>query len=343
MSVALRSLGKRFGGLDVLREVGIEVGDGEFVALVGPSGCGKSTLLRVVAGLEDATSGDVLIDGRRVNDVPPQGRDVAMVFQSYALFPHLSAGDNIGYGPRVRGEPAAEAASAVARAAGILGLGALLARRPGQLSGGQRQRVAMGRAIVRGPRAFLFDEPLSNLDAQLRVHMRAEVRALHARMGRSTLYVTHDQTEAMTMADRVVVLRGGVVEQAGRPLDLYDRPANAFVAGFIGSPSMVMLPAEGRGGRLLLGDGTDAGAAPVAGPVTLGIRPEAFVADPAGPFALRVEVVEATGAETHLVGTVAGSPARALLRGRPGARAGEEVRLGAPDRHLFDAATGARL
>jgi multiple sugar transport system ATP-binding protein len=346
MSVSLRSLGKRFGPQRVLEGITFDVAEGEFVALVGPSGCGKSTLLRIVAGLEDASEGDLLIDGRRVNDLRPQERNVAMVFQSYALFPHLSTRENIAYGPKVRGEAPARVEGAVATAARTLGLDALLDRMPRALSGGQRQRVAMGRALVREPAVFLFDEPLSNLDAALRVHMRAEIRALHRQVGRSALYVTHDQTEAMTMADRVVVLRAGRVEQVGAPLDLYDRPANAFVAGFIGSPAMSMLPGVAGAGGVRLADGAWLPLARVLphGPVTVGIRPEALRRDPDGSIALAAEVVEATGAETHVVGRAAGVPARALFRDRRRPAVGEVLRLAASeaDLHVFDA-NGDRL
>jgi multiple sugar transport system ATP-binding protein len=345
--VELRSLGKRFGAATVLEDVSLRIEPGEFVALVGPSGCGKSTLLRVIAGLEEITSGDLLVGGRRINDLRPQDRNIAMVFQSYALFPHLSTRDNIGYGPRIRREEPGRARQAIAGAAQTLGLTALLDRKPAQLSGGQRQRVAMGRAILREPDLFLFDEPLSNLDAQLRVHMRAEIKAMHRRMGRTTIYVTHDQTEAMTMADRVVVLRAGRIEQEGPPLDLYDRPANTFVASFIGSPSMTMLPARTEGSRLRLPDGADLGPIPATLPneVTLGIRPEAFRRDPAGPIAFAVDLVEATGAETHLIGRIAGHPARVLLRDRLRVSPGETVPLSAAasDLHLFDPESGARL
>jgi multiple sugar transport system ATP-binding protein len=327
--------------------VNLLIRPGEFVALVGPSGCGKSTLLRVIAGLEEASEGDLLVGGRRINDLRPQHRNIAMVFQSYALFPHMTVRENIAYGPRIRGEAKDGIDGAVRKAATTIDLAHLLDRRPAQLSGGQRQRVAMGRAIVREPDLFLFDEPLSNLDAQLRVHMRAEIKSLQRRMGRTTIYVTHDQTEAMTMADRVVVLRSGRIEQEGSPLELYDRPANIFVAGFIGSPAMTMLPARVEAGRLKLEDGTQVATAPAGLPavITLGIRPEAFRPDPAGPLQLTVELVETTGAETHLIGRIAGLPARVLLRDRVQPAAGEVVRLATnpADLHLFDVASGVRL
>src|SRR5512141_291852 len=246
-SVALRQVRKRFGSTEVVRGVDIAIADGEFCVLVGPSGCGKSTLLRMIAGLEEITHGEVKIGSTVVNRVAPKERDIAMVFQNYALYPHMTVRDNMSFALTLAKKPKAEIASRVARAAEILGLAAYLDRYPRQLSGGQRQRVAMGRAIVRDPQVFLFDEPLSNLDAKLRVQMRTEIKELHQRLKTTSIYVTHDQIEAMTMADRIVVMRDGVVEQVGDPLTLYDSPANTFVAGFIGSPAMNMLPATVRG------------------------------------------------------------------------------------------------
>ena len=233
----LTDICKRYGSLTVIEKLSLAIDDGEFVVLVGPSGCGKSTLLRMIAGLEAISAGDLMIGGARANDIPPQKRDTSMVFQSYALFPHMSVRDNISFGPRVRGEPKDETERRIKKAAEILNLGDYLDRKPGQLSGGQRQRVAMGRAIVRDPKVFLFDEPLSNLDAKLRIQMRTEIKALHQKLGTTIVYVTHDQIEAMTMADRIVVMNGGNIEQVGSPLELYDNPANTFVAGFIGSPA----------------------------------------------------------------------------------------------------------
>ncbi len=241
---------KAYGSLEVLHGVSIDIADGEFVVLVGPSGCGKSTLLRMLAGLEDITSGEIAIDGRVVNALPPKARDIAMVFQSYALYPHMTVGENMGFSLRLARAPKDELRARVGKASGMLGLDAYLARYPRQLSGGQRQRVAMGRAMVRDPKVFLFDEPLSNLDAKLRVAMRSEIKLNHQRLRTTTIYVTHDQIEAMTMADRIVVMHDGVVEQIGTPLDLYDTPANLFVAGFIGSPSMNMLGGRIAGWRL---------------------------------------------------------------------------------------------
>src|SRR6476646_8705956 len=240
-SVAIRGVRKAFGATNVIHGVDVAIADGEFVVLVGPSGCGKSTLLRMIAGLENITSGQISIGGRVVNHLPPKERDVAMVFQNYALYPHMTVAANMAFSLKLRGAPQAEIDARVKRAADILGLAPYLQRFPRQLSGGQRQRVAMGRAIVRDPQVFLFDEPLSNLDAKLRVQMRTEIKELHQRLKTTTIYVTHDQIEAMTMADKIVVMRDGIVEQIGAPLELYDRPNNIFVAGFIGSPAMNML------------------------------------------------------------------------------------------------------
>src|SRR6188768_3401743 len=288
-SVAIRDVRKAFGATAVIHGVDISIRDGEFVVLVGPSGCGKSTLLRMIAGLENITGGEIRIGDRVVNRLPPKERDVAMVFQNYALYPHMTVADNMAFSMKLRGAPKSEIDERVNRAAAILGLSQLLQRFPRQLSGGQRQRVAMGRAIVRDPQVFLFDEPLSNLDAKLRVQMRTEIKELHQRLKTTTIYVTHDQIEAMTMADKIVVMRDGRIEQVGAPLDLYDRPDNLFVAGFIGSPAMNMLPGvvrrNGAGTRVELAEGGN-----VAGPgvpddgreVIYGIRPEHLaLAEPA--------------------------------------------------------------
>src|ERR1700716_727104 len=256
-SVAIRDVRKAFGAVQVIHGVDIAIDDGEFVVLVGPSGCGKSTLLRMIAGLENITGGEIRIGERVVNNVPPKERDIAMVFQNYALYPHMTVADNMSFSMRLRGAPKQEIETRVKRAAEILGLTALLERFPRQLSGGQRQRVAMGRAIVRDPQVFLFDEPLSNLDAKLRVQMRTEIKALHQRLGTTTVYVTHDQIEAMTMADKIVVMHDGLVEQIGAPLALYDRPDNLFVAGFIGSPAMNFVSGRISGGKVLTQAGAD--------------------------------------------------------------------------------------
>ena len=354
-TVRLQDVAKRYGAVQVIQGIDLDIADGEFVVLVGPSGCGKSTLLRMVAGLEPISGGTLLIGGARANDIPPQKRNISMVFQSYALYPHLSARDNIAYGPRLRREPKPEIEAKVGRAAGILNLFDYLDRLPRALSGGQRQRVAMGRAIVREPAVFLFDEPLSNLDAKLRVQMRAEIKALHRRLGTTILYVTHDQVEAMTMADRIVVMNEGRVEQVGTPAELYDRPANVFVAGFLGSPAMSFFPVEITGGpagpkaRAL--DGTliplpvQAGIADRS-QIVLGIRPEAFALTAnTSPFMLAVDLVEPTGAETHLHGTLAGTAVVAALPGRHMISPGERVplELDTASIHLFDPASGARI
>ena len=254
-SVTIGQVEKYFGRTHIIKGVSIDIADGEFCVLVGPSGCGKSTLLRMIAGLEEISAGDIHIGDKRVNQMPPKERDIAMVFQNYALYPHMTVRDNMAFSLLLAKQPAAKIAERVDIAAGILGLHALLDRYPRQLSGGQRQRVAMGRAIVRDPQVFLFDEPLSNLDAKLRVSMRTEIKELHQRLKTTSIYVTHDQIEAMTMADKIVVMRDGVVEQIGSPLDLYDHPANQFVAGFIGSPSMNFLPGVVRGGQVVLSHG----------------------------------------------------------------------------------------
>src|SRR5271170_1939509 len=351
-SVQIRDVRKSFGNFEVLHGVTIPIEDGAFVVLVGPSGCGKSTLLRMLAGLENITSGTISIGDRVVNNVQPKERDIAMVFQNYALYPHMTVADNMGFSLKLRGANADEIKKGVARAAEILALTPLLDRYPRQLSGGQRQRVAMGRAIVRDPQVFLFDEPLSNLDAKLRVQMRAEIKELHQRLKTTTIYVTHDQVEAMTMADRIVVMRDGVVEQAGLPLDLYDRPATLFVAGFIGSPAMNLFKGSIRvDGRLSFV--TDGGvelplkSAPSGSdgrPCLYGIRPE-HLALGGGPMKAEVSVVEPTGSETQLFAKVGGQKIVGVFRERVVARPGEIFML-APNLdavHLFDGETGARL
>src|SRR5436853_235748 len=280
-SVAIRDVRKAFGATEVIHGVDVNIGDGEFVVLVGPSGCGKSTLLRMIAGLENITSGEIRIGERVVNRVPPKARDIAMVFQNYALYPHMTVAANMGFSLMLRGAPKKEIEQRVNWAADILGLRALLGRYPRQLSGGQRQRVAMGRAIVRDPQVFLFDEPLSNLDAKLRVAMRTEIKELHQRLKTTTVYVTHDQIEAMTMADKIVVMHDGIVEQIGTPLELYDRPDNQFVAGFIGSPAMNFLHGKVKLNGAASFEGpngvsialTTAPAASQGLPVVLGFRP----------------------------------------------------------------------
>jgi multiple sugar transport system ATP-binding protein len=292
---------KSYGALTVLKDFSIEVTDGEFVVLVGPSGCGKSTMLKILAGLEEASAGTIRIGGRDVTDLAPGDRDIAMVFQNYALYPHLTVASNMGFGLKMRGTPADVIARRVKEAARILDVEHLLDRRPRQLSGGQRQRVALGRAIVREPQAFLMDEPLSNLDAKLRVHMRAEIGALHQRLGVTTIYVTHDQIEAMTMANRIVIMRDGEIQQIADPETMFERPANLFVAGFIGSPGMNILTGTAQAGTVNL-FGQDVPVTSAAnGPVTIGLRPEHLVAGP-GPasFVARPSLVESLGSEKYI-------------------------------------------
>ena len=357
-SVGIRDVKKTFGSTRVIQGVSVDIQDGEFVILVGPSGCGKSTLLRMIAGLEYISGGEIRIGDRVVNDVPPKERDIAMVFQNYALYPHMTVRDNMAFSMKLRKAPKAEIDERLAKAAGILGLGALLDRYPRQLSGGQRQRVAMGRAIVRDPQVFLFDEPLSNLDAKLRVAMRTEIKELHQRLKTTTVYVTHDQIEAMTMADRIVVMHDGIVEQVGAPLELYDKPDNLFVAGFIGSPAMNLIPGKLRtngaltfvaegGLEMPLGDVHAAAhgiAASDGRQVVLGVRPEHFVISPDGAPA-EVVVVEPTGSETLLAIRAGGVELTCVLRDRSLPKPGDLIHL-RPDpglAHLFDAATGRRL
>ena len=344
--VKIRKLQKSYGAVKVVHAVDVDIPDGEFVVLVGPSGCGKSTLLRMIAGLEAITSGTISIGNRVVNNLPPAERDIAMVFQNYALYPHKTVAANMGFALKMARMDRAEIDSRVARAAEILGLEPYLARFPRELSGGQRQRVAMGRAIVRNPQVFLFDEPLSNLDAKLRVQMRSEIRELHQRLQTTTVYVTHDQIEAMTMADRIVVMREGRIAQQGAPLDLYDRPANTFVAGFIGSPSMNLIPGVARAGRIEA-DGLSLPAPDGAAEgrrVIWGVRPEHLaLAD--GGIAATVVVVEPTGSETHVVLRIGSHDAVAVFRERHAFRPGEVIHL-APRAglvHLFDEATGDRI
>ena len=344
---------KAYGAIEVLHGVSVDIADGEFVVLVGPSGCGKSTLLRMIAGLEDISGGTISIDGRVVNDLPPKQRDISMVFQNYALYPHMTVRENMGFSLKLRKSPKADIDIRVAEAAGILGLGEYLDRYPKQLSGGQRQRVAMGRAIVRQPAVFLFDEPLSNLDASLRVQMRAEIRALHDRLQSTSIFVTHDQVEAMTMADRIVVLQDGNVEQIGAPLDLYDNPANLFVATFIGSPSMNLIKGKARivngeifveaGNNVLLPAGSHHKV--VEGQdVTYGIRPEHLEIAEDG-FEGTVGVVEPTGSETMVFVHLGGRDMLALFRERHHFAPGQVIKL-KPRKdaaHIFDSATGKRV
>ncbi|EYD74779.1 Maltose/maltodextrin transport ATP-binding protein MalK [Rubellimicrobium mesophilum DSM 19309] len=337
--IELSGIAKSYGGTEVLRDVDLAVGEGEFVVLVGPSGCGKSTLLRMIAGLEPISAGELRIGGRRMNEVPPRGRDIAMVFQSYALYPHMTVARNMGFPMEIAHRPKAERAGPVARAAEVLGLQKLLDRYPRALSGGQRQRVAMGRAIVRQPQAFLFDEPLSNLDAALRVEMRLEIARLHHRIGATTVYVTHDQVEAMTLADRIVVMNAGRIQQVGTPMDLYDRPANRFVAGFIGSPTMNMVEGTPVPDGLRLADGTVWPAPP--GARALGIRPEHLHVSPDGTgLRAEVQLIERLGSDTNLFCEAPGvGPLLARVHGDVNVALGSTVVL-TPDLarlHPFDA------
>jgi multiple sugar transport system ATP-binding protein len=353
-SIELADIRKSYGAVPVIHGVDIAIEDGEFVVLVGPSGCGKSTLLRMIAGLEGITGGTLSIGGRVVNSLPSKDRDIAMVFQNYALYPHMTVAQNMGFSLKLRGAPKEEVARRVEHAARILALEPYLGRRPKELSGGQRQRVAMGRAIVRDAAVFLFDEPLSNLYAKLRVAMRAEIKQLHQRLKITTFYVTHDQTEAMTMADRIVVMRDGVVEQIGAPLEIYDRPASTFVAGFIGMPAMNLLegsrdaddPAMFRTqGGLALPLSTRRAQPGPAVPLVYGVRPDALLVDDAEGFPATVSVIEPTGAETLVIAGIEGGEVSVLLRERVSLRPGQQIRLGVRpgSEHLFDAATGTRV
>jgi multiple sugar transport system ATP-binding protein len=349
--VTLRGVTKSFGSASVIKGVDLAIGDGEFCVFVGPSGCGKSTLLRMIAGLEDISGGELRIGGRDMTRVGPSDRGVAMVFQSYALYPHMTVAENIGFGLRMTGHPKQVIAERTDAAAKMLQLDQLLSRKPGQLSGGQRQRVAIGRAIVRNPDVFLFDEPLSNLDAALRVQMRTEISRLHQEIGATMIYVTHDQVEAMTMADRIVVLSGGRIEQVGSPLELYHRPRNLFVAGFIGSPKMNVIDVEvapsgpGKVGVRLPGGVTldldTHGAAVPSGPMKLGIRPEHVVAAGQGDAVLeaRVRLAEHLGSETiFFVSLADGSEITVKADGLAPQRPGDAFSIGVPARacHLFD-------
>ena len=351
-SVEFRRLVKRYGSLEVVHAIDLVIADGEFIVLVGPSGCGKSTTLRMLAGLEDISDGEILINSRTVNEIEPRNRDIAMVFQDYALYPHMSVYENMAFSLRYRNTPRAEIGARVREAAEILGLTPYLARKPKQLSGGQRQRVAMGRAIVRKPQVFLFDEPLSNLDAKLRVAMRTEIKELHQRLKTTTVYVTHDQIEAMTMADKIVVMHDGLVEQIGAPLELYDKPQNMFVAGFIGSPSMNFLKGIVRANGKLEFEGPGRARLPLAAAPTgsdgrtavYGVRPEHFALADDGSEAV-VQVIEPTGSELQVVAKLGGEEIIAVFRERHQFKPGDKIRL-KPDPwlvHLFDESTGKRL
>ena len=347
-TVSFRTIKKSFGKTDILHGISFDIRDGEFVVLVGPSGCGKSTLLRMLAGLEDITSGEILIDDRVVNELESKDRDIAMVFQSYALYPHMTVRENMAFSLRLRKADASVTQERVAHAARILNLEHLLERYPRELSGGQRQRVAMGRAIVRDPKVFLFDEPLSNLDAKLRVAMRAEIKELHQRLKTTTVYVTHDQIEAMTMADRIVVMHDGIIEQIGTPLELFDRPGNLFVAQFIGSPAMNVLKGVVQG-QSVQADGAHWPMGHTAGvkdgqSVHYGIRPTDIALSSQGVEA-KVVVVEPTGAETELLVQVGQSQLTVVLHGRTAVQPGDTVHLSVDtDKvHLFDGQSEQRI
>ncbi len=326
--VSLRGVRKSYGSTQVIHGVSMDIADGEFIVILGPSGCGKSTLLRMVAGLEVITAGEIAIGERVVNDLEPKDRDIAMVFQNYALYPHMSVYENMAYGLRIRGMPKAEIDARVQNAAGILELTTFLGRKPRELSGGQRQRVAMGRAIVREPQVFLFDEPLSNLDAKLRVQMRGELQSLHRRLGTTSLFVTHDQVEAMTLAQRMIVMNAGRAEQIGAPLEVYAKPATTFVAGFIGSPPMNLIPKDGR---------------------LLGIRPEHL--EPCAPadasITLEVDLIEPLGSDTLVYGHLGGADktrVAARLHSSVDARTGKlPLRYDPAKAHWFDPASGQRI
>ena len=353
-AVTIAAVEKYFGGTHVIRGVDVAIADGEFCVLVGPSGCGKSTLLRMIAGLEEISKGEISIGGRVVNRLPPKERDIAMVFQNYALYPHMTVRDNMSFALMLAKQSKEEISAHVAKAAAILGLEPYLDRYPRQLSGGQRQRVAMGRAIVRDPQVFLFDEPLSNLDAKLRVQMRTEIKELHQRLKTTSIYVTHDQIEAMTMADKIVVMKDGLVEQTGDPLTLYDTPVNTFVAGVIGSPAMNMIPgvvrANGAGAKIEFGGNVTLpmparARASDGQEVLFGMRPEHCTLADSGGLPADVVVVEPTGADTQLYCRFHGQELTSLVRDRVTCRAGDTIRL-SPDlgrAHLFDRASGLSL
>ncbi|MEP1198933.1 ABC transporter ATP-binding protein [Tateyamaria sp.] len=341
--VKIEDIRKSYGAVEVIHGLNVDIADGEFVALVGPSGCGKSTLLRMIAGLEPINSGTIAIGDRVVNNLPPSERDIAMVFQTYALYPHKSVAENMGFALKVSKAPRAEIDRRVREAAEILSLTEYLDRKPRHLSGGQRQRVAMGRAIVRDPQVFLFDEPLSNLDAKLRIQMRTEIKELHQRLKTTTVFVTHDQIEAMTLADRIVVMQAGHIEQVGTPLELYDNPRNDFVATFIGAPSMNLLAGTRSDGQVSIGDQQFAGPSG-AGDIKLGIRPEHLIlADDGLP--MQVKVVEPTGAETMVFLRFEDQDVTAVFRERHAFEPGQTIRLKPdPDHiHIFDAESGQRV
>ena len=344
----LRNVAKSYGSVKVIEGINLSIADGEFVALVGPSGCGKSTILRMIAGLEDITGGQIAIGSEVVNDLTPKERNIAMVFQSYALYPHMSVYRNMAFNLELAGKPRAEIDRRVREAARMLELEPLLDRKPSQLSGGQRQRVAMGRAVVRDPSVFLFDEPLSNLDAKLRVQMRSEIKALHKKVGVTSVYVTHDQVEAMTLADRVVVLDRGVIQQAGSPMELYREPANTFVAGFIGSPAMNLFQATIRGNTAQMADGTTFAFEPDGGAsdgtaVTVGVRPEHFQRQETNTALTgTVSFVEPTGGLTFVTLDVAGVPVVVTTNGEDMIRTGDPLTVYVPSKNVYVFDSGGR-
>ncbi|MFV0359971.1 ABC transporter ATP-binding protein [Tropicimonas sp.] len=355
--ITLKAVEKHYGALRVVHGIDLDIAHEEFVVLVGPSGCGKSTTLRMIAGLEEITGGEIRIGERVVNDLPPRKRNISMVFQNYALYPHMTVRENLGFGLKIAGQGADMIAGRVAEAADILGLAELLDRTPAELSGGQRQRVAMGRAIVRHPDAFLFDEPLSNLDAKLRGQMRAEIKKLHQKVRTTVVYVTHDQIEAMTLADRIVVMRAGHIEQVGTPIEVFNHPVNTFVATFIGSPPMNLVPARISGGKVILKDGTAvpvpsrlAGNVREGQEVTLGLRPDDICPVDFGlgqpveyaDLTLRVDIAEPLGTESLIYTRIAGQDVQAKLYGTRIVEAGEEMvfRLALDNAHLFNVETG---
>ena len=350
-NITLKGVKKSYGNNAVVHGVDVDIADGEFIVIVGPSGCGKSTLLRMIAGLEIITGGEVSIGGKVVNDLEPKDRDIAMVFQNYALYPHMSVYDNMAYGLRIRKLSDADIEVRVQKAAKILELGALLQRKPRELSGGQRQRVAMGRAIVREPAAFLFDEPLSNLDAKLRVQMRLEIQKLHRELKTTSIFVTHDQVEAMTLAERMIVMNAGRAEQIGAPMEVYDNPSSMFVAGFIGSPAMNFLPGVVKAGSVDMAEGVRI-ALPMAirektkdgDAITLGVRPEHFAVT-AGGMSFRVENAEALGADSLVHGYIAGSLCVVRVDGHSRHANGDLLNVTpAVDKlYFFDSASGARV
>jgi len=353
--VTLKGITKRFGDVVAVRGVDLEIADGEFLVLVGPSGCGKSTTLRMVAGLEEISDGEIFIGGKRINDVHPKDRDIAMVFQSYALYPHMNVKTNMSFGLKMRRMKKAEIEARVEKAAEVLELTDLLERKPKELSGGQRQRVAMGRAIVREPKVFLFDEPLSNLDAKLRVQMRAEIAKMHQRIGTTIIYVTHDQVEAMTLADRIVIMDGGVVKQVGSPLEVFEHPKNRFVAGFIGSPAMNFIACTLEEGQLLRGEGFSVSIPERhrrvvegrAAEVELGLRPENLKVEPSrdGILQAQVDVCEPMGAETFLYASHPGGLLTIRDAAHSTVKVGDQVGVvfDMERAHLFDAKTGEAI